>query len=66
MCIQGGVPPALLQVASPSEVEEHCKKVIQTIGKNGGFILGPHSAMDYARPENVKAMVDSVEKYGRY
>ena len=37
---------------------------IKVIGKNGGFILGPGSAIDYARPENIKAMVDSVKKYG--
>jgi uroporphyrinogen-III decarboxylase len=63
MCIQGGVPPTLLQAGSPQDVEEHCKKLIQAVGKGGGFILGAGSAIDYAKPENVKAMVDSVKKY---
>jgi len=36
------------------------------VGKNGGLIVGPGSAMDYARPENVKSMIDTVKKYGRY
>ncbi len=66
MCIQGGVPPILLQAGSPQDVEEHCKKLIMVVGKNGGFILGPSSAMDYAKPENIKAMADSVKKYGWY
>ena len=66
MCIQGGVPPTLLQAATPSEVEEHVKKLIKTVGKGGGLIVGPGSAMDYARPENVRAMVETVKKYGRY
>jgi hypothetical protein len=66
MCIQGGVPPTILQAGSPQEVEEHCKQLIDKVGKNGGLILGPGSAMDYARPENVKAMVETVKKYGRY
>jgi uroporphyrinogen-III decarboxylase len=65
-CIQGGVPPTILQAASVSEVEEHCRKLIEVVGKNGGLIVGPGSAMDYARPENVQAMVDTVKKYGRY
>ncbi len=65
-CIQGGMPPTLLQVGSPQDIEEHCKKLIKVVGKNGGFILGPGSAMDYAKPENVRAMVDSVKKYGWY
>ncbi len=66
MCIQGGVPPTILQTGSPQDVEELCKKLIKTVGKNGGFILGPGSAIDYAKPENIKAMVDSAKKYGRY
>ena len=66
MCIQGGVPPTLLQVGSPHDVEEHCKKLIEVVGKNGGFILGPGSAIDYAKPENIKAMVESAKKYGWY
>jgi hypothetical protein len=64
MCIQGGMPPSLLQVGSPQDIEEHCKKLIKVVGKNGGFILGPGSAMDYAKPENVRAMVETVKKYG--
>ncbi|MFC2039122.1 uroporphyrinogen decarboxylase family protein [Chloroflexota bacterium] len=66
MCIQGGVPPTILQAGSPQDVEELCKKLIGEVGKNGGLILGPGSAMDYARPENVKAMVETVKKYGQY
>ena len=66
-CIMGNVPIAMLQVASPSAVEEYCKKLIKDVGKNGGFIL--RCSTDFtqeARPENVKAMIASAEKYGRY
>ncbi len=63
MCIQGGVPPSLLQVASPQEVEEHCKKLIQVVGKGGGFIMSAGSSIDCAKPANIKAMMDSVRKY---
>jgi len=66
LCIQGGVPPTLLQAGSTQDVEEHCKKIIKTVGKNGGLLMFPTSAMDYAKPENVKAMVDTVQKYGAY
>ena len=66
MCIQGGVPPTLLQAGSTQDVEEHCKKLIKDIGKNGGLIVFPTSSMDYAKPENVKAMVETVKKYGVY
>jgi uroporphyrinogen-III decarboxylase len=66
-CIMCNVPITILQVASPSTVEEYCKKLIKKVGKNGGFIL--RCSTDFtqeARSDNVKAMIDSVEKYGRY
>ncbi len=66
MCIQGGVPPTILQAGSPQDVEEHVKKLIDVVGKNGGLIVGPGSASDYARPENVRAMIETVKKYGQY
>ena len=66
LCIMGNVPASLLQVASPQEVEEYCQKLIKVAGKGGGFILTHGSALDEAKPANVKAMVDSVKKYGWY
>ncbi len=63
MCIQGGVPPTLLQVGSPQDVDEHCKKLIEVVGKGGGFIMGAGSSIDYAKPANIKAMVDAAKKY---
>ena len=65
-CIQGGVPPSILTSGSPQDVEEYCKKLIKTVGKNGGFILGCGSAMDEAKPANVMAMVNAAKKYGWY
>ncbi len=66
-CIVGNVPITLLQIGSPSEVEEYCKKLIKICGKDGGFIL--RCTTDYtqeAKPENVKAMIDAAKKYGQY
>ena len=66
-CIMGGVPHGLLQVGSPSEVEEIVKYLIRTCGKDGGFILCTSTGITHeAKPENVKAMIDTAKKYGRY
>ncbi len=66
-CIMGGMPHSLLQVASPSEVEEYVKNLIKACGKGGGFILTTSTGItNEAKPENVKAMIDTVKKYGRY
>jgi len=66
MCIQGGVPPTILQAGTPDEVDAYCKRLIEVVGKDGGFVLGPGSAIDYAKPENIKAMIDAAKKYGKY
>ena len=66
-CIMGGVPHSMLQTASPSEVEEHVKKLIETVGKGGGFILTASTGLTHeAKPGNVRAMIDAARKYGRY
>jgi hypothetical protein len=63
-CLMGNVPLSMLQIASASEVDEYCRELIKVCGKGGGFILtSASSSIDQARPENVKAMVDSVKKY---
>ncbi|HSW58951.1 MAG TPA: uroporphyrinogen decarboxylase family protein [Dehalococcoidales bacterium] len=63
LCIAGNVPPSLLQIASPQEVEDYCAKLIKVCGKGGGFILSAGSSIDDARPENLKAMMDAPQKH---
>lgn len=62
LCIQGNVPPTLLEFGTPEQVDDYCRKLIKVCGKGGGFILSPGSSNDQARAENVRAMVDSVKK----
>jgi len=63
-CLMGNVPQSLLQVGSPVEVDEYCKKLIMICGKDGGYILrGATDAIQDAKPENAHAMIESVEKY---
>ena len=66
MCIMGNVPSSLLQVGSPQEVKDHCKWLIDVVGKDGGFIMHPRSAIDEAKPENLKVMFDFTKEYGKY
>jgi hypothetical protein len=66
LCIEGNVPSTLLQMGSVQEVKDHCKKLIDVVGKDGGFILGPRSSTDEVKPENLKAMIEFTKEYGRY
>jgi uroporphyrinogen-III decarboxylase len=66
VCLMGNVPLPLLQLGSSQDVEEYCKKLIKVCGKGGGFILANGGGIFDAKPENMRAMVDSVKKYGWY
>jgi uroporphyrinogen-III decarboxylase len=63
VCIMGNVPSTLLQVGTPQDVDEYCRDLIKVCGKGGGFILTNGSSTDTAKPENVKAMINSTQKY---
>ncbi len=66
VCIEGNVPSSLLQMGSVQEVKDYCKNLIDTVGKGGGYILGPRSSTDEVKPENLKAMIEFTKEYGRY
>jgi hypothetical protein len=66
MCISGLMPLSLLQFGPPEKIREYSKKLIDTVGKDGGFIMGPKSIMDEADPELVKVWLDFTREYGHY
>ena len=67
VCIRGNVPAALLCTATPQEVRDYCQKLIDVVGRGGGFIMdGSIGIPDEAKPENVKAMADFTREYGVY
>ena len=65
-CLQGNVPLDLLCTGTPDEVRAYCKNLIDTAGKDGGFILSPGAGIQRSKPENVKAMIDFSKEYGVY
>jgi hypothetical protein len=64
LCLFGNVSSSMLKLGTPQDVRDCVKKLIDTAGKNGGFILGNGAFFDHAKPENIKAMVDFAKEYG--
>ncbi len=66
ICLEGNVPSTILQVGSVQDIKDYCKKLIDVVGKGGGFIISPRSSTDEVKPENLKAMIDFTQEYGVY
>jgi hypothetical protein len=66
LCLFGNVSSAMLKLGTPQDVRDYVKKLIDTAGEDGGFILSNGAFFDHARPENLKAMVDFTKEYGVY
>ena len=65
-CIQGNVPIGLMVSGTPAEVKEHCRNLIETCGKGGGYILAAGTAGSNAKIDNLRAMMEAVREYGVY
>jgi len=66
-CLSGGIPNELLAFGSPDDVRAYCKKVIDGVARDGGYIMDAGAIMqDDTQVENLKAMTDAVHEYGVY
>jgi hypothetical protein len=65
-CVGGNMPISLLNIGTPQEVKDYARKLIDTAGKGGGYIMINGAVIEDSNPENVKAMVDFTKEYGRY
>lgn len=66
MCMSGFMPLSLIQTGTPDKVKAYAKTLIDVVGKDGGFVMGPKSAMDEANPELVKVWFEFTKEYGVY
>jgi uroporphyrinogen decarboxylase len=52
---------------TPEDVRREVKQRIETVGKNGGLILGPTHSLEPDVPwENIVALYEAIEQYGIY
>ena len=66
MPISGGFPVSRLQVGSVEGLRDFTKEWCEVMGRDGGYLMGASSAMDYCDKDLVKAWVDFTKEYGRY
>ena len=56
-----------MTTGQPEAVSDYCKKLIDIVGRDGGFIMDCGIGIpDESKPENVRAMFDATREYGVY
>lgn len=66
-CLKGNVPAWLTAFGTRDEVLIYCRRLIETQGRRGGFILSSGCSLpSNARTENVKALYEAAEEWGRF
>jgi hypothetical protein len=66
-CISGGIPNFLLSYGTPEQVREYCRKVIDGVTGDGGYIMDASAIVqDDAKVENIRAMTEFTREYGVY
>jgi len=66
-CLSGGIPNFVLGYRTPDDVRDYCKKVIDGVGRDGGYVMDASAIMQNdTQVENVRAMTDFTREYGVY
>ncbi|HEX2966886.1 MAG TPA: uroporphyrinogen decarboxylase family protein [Syntrophorhabdaceae bacterium] len=66
IAIKGGVPISLLATGTPDDVKECCKRLIDNVGRAGGFFMSASTSVEDAKMENLQAMFEFTKEYGVY
>ncbi|MBA4146838.1 MAG: hypothetical protein H0X66_01900 [Verrucomicrobia bacterium] len=65
--ISGGIPNVLLSFGKPKEIREYCKKVIDSVARDGGYIMDASAIMQNDMSvENMRAWTEFTHEYGVY
>ncbi len=66
-CLSGGIPNTLLSFKTPDDVRAYCKKVIDGVARDGGYIMDASSIIQNDTSiENMRAMTEFTREYGVY
>ena len=64
LCLKGDVHPSMLTLQKPEDVEAYVKRLIDEVGRNGGFILGVGCEIPATcKPENLRALLETGRTY---
>ncbi len=67
ICLLGNVDVNTLSAGTPDAVRREVRHLLSEVAPGGGYILSSGNSLpSYARPENVRAMLDCLAEFGSY
>jgi uroporphyrinogen decarboxylase len=67
ICLLGNVDLNILGMGTPEDVDREVRELIRDVGPGGGYVVtSGNSLAGYLKPDNVWALSEAVQKYGRY
>lgn len=65
-CVQGNVPLSLIHAGTADQVRDYTRRLIETAGDGGGYILDFGAAADGGKEQNLTTMLNTAREYGVY
>jgi uroporphyrinogen-III decarboxylase len=65
-CVVGNVPASIVITKTAKDVKECCRKLIETCGPGGGYVLSGGAMATEATAQNLRAFMEAAKEYGVY
>ena len=65
-CICGNLPIALMEFGKKEDVIRQTRQLLEDCMPGGGYIFDFNGCLENSRPENMDAMFETLDKYGKY
>ncbi len=65
-CISGNLSISNMEFGKPQQIIDETKYLLDTCAPGGGYIFDFNGSLENAKPENMDAMFETLEKYGKY
>lgn len=65
-CIMGNLSISNMEFGTPQQIIDQTKELLDTCAPGGGYIFDFDGCLENAKEENIDAMFETLEKYGKY
>ena len=65
-CLMGGFPVYTVRYGTPEQIDEQVKELLDIVAPGGGYLFATGYSLEDCPEENMEALLQAVDKYGKY